>query len=183
MEERMVSELIKGRRLRPLRFTSLSSVPEKMRMLAIEEGEMLLEEPMDELPLSLYRAFSRTGSRAVYETPYFRKRRRLSHLVIAELLEGNGRFMDRIEDEIWSLLGEPSWVLPAHNTYVRDTPQLPVPAPISSVPVWIPAPASPPTAASTKPSKPVKTAPKPTTPGKKPRPNGTPTPNPTGEKK
>ena len=123
----MVSELIKGRRLETLRFTSLSSVPEKMRTLAIEEGKMLLSEPMDELPLSLYRAFSRTGSRAVYETPYFRKRRRLSHLVIAELLEGDGRFMDRIEDEVWSILGEPGWVMPAHNTYVRDTIQLTVP--------------------------------------------------------
>lgn len=123
----MVSELIKGQRLETLRFASLSSVPGKMRTLAIEEGEMLLAEPMDELPLSLYRAFARTGSRAVYETPYFRKRRRLSHLVIAELLEGNGRFMDRIEDEIWSLISEPSWAIPAHNVYIRDTQQLPVP--------------------------------------------------------
>ena len=70
----MVSELIKGQRLETLRFASLSSVPGNMRTLAIEEGEMLLAEPLDELPLSLYRAFSRTGSRAVYETPYFRKR-------------------------------------------------------------------------------------------------------------
>ena len=123
----MISEIIEGRKLSTLSFDLLSSVPDDMKRMAVEEGEKLLSEPMDELPLSLYKAFCRTGSRDVYETPYFRKRKRLSHLVLAEALERKGRFLDRIEDEIWSLLGEPSWVLPAHNTYVRDTPQLPVP--------------------------------------------------------
>ena len=123
----MISEIIEGRKFSTLSFDLLFSVPDDMKRMAVEEGEKLLSEPLDELPLSLYKAFRRTGSRAVYETPYFRKRKRLSHLVIAEALERKGRFLDRIEDEIWSLLGEPSWVLPAHNTYVRDTPQLPVP--------------------------------------------------------
>lgn len=123
----MIAEIMRGSKLGTISFPLLQSVPDEMARMAVEEGERLLEERMDDLPLSLYKAFRRTGSREVYETPFFRKRRRLSHLVIAEALERRGRFLDRIEDEIWSILGEPAWVIPAHNTYVRDTPQLLVP--------------------------------------------------------
>ena len=127
MRADMIKELIEGHDLKTLSFPLLRNVPEEMRKMAVREGESLLSQPMDELPLSLYRTFRRTGSRTDYEKPYFRKRKRLSLLVIAEALEGKGRFMDRIEDELWSLLSEPAWVVPAHNTYVRDTPQLEVP--------------------------------------------------------
>ncbi len=123
----MIAEALKGKELKSLSFPLLSSVPDNLRRMAAKEGEKLLCEPLDYLPLTLYKSFLRTGSREVYETPYFRKRRRLSHLVIAEALDCKGRFLDRIEDEIWSILGEPGWVIPAHNSYIRDTPQLPLP--------------------------------------------------------
>ena len=113
--------------LKRLHFDKIADVPETLKNDLIETAERMLSDPMDYLPLSLYKDFSRTGNRENYETPYFRKRIRLSTLVIAELIEDKSRFMDRIEDEIWSLLGEPGWVLPPHNTYVRDTPTLPVP--------------------------------------------------------
>ena len=122
-----IAELIKGKSLRTLSFPLLSSVPGEIGRIAVKEGEHLLSEPMDHLTLSLYKSFTHIGSRTAYETPYFRKRKRLSSLVLAEAIERKGRFMDRIEDEIWSLFSEPGWAIPAHNSYVRDTPQLPVP--------------------------------------------------------
>lgn len=117
-----------GMLLKQLSFEDLSPyVPKELREYIIREADGMLEQGLDDLPLSLYKDFLRTGNRVNYETPFFRKRIRLSTLVIAELLEGNGRFMDRIEDEIWSLLGEPGWVLPPHNRYDENGEQLPVP--------------------------------------------------------
>ncbi len=114
-------------KLKRLEFETLGDIPTALEKKLFSDAEAMLEEPLDTLPLSLYKDFLRTGNRVNYETPYFRKRQRLSTFVIAELIEDKGRFMDRIEDEVWSILGEPGWVMPAHNTYVRDTIQLPVP--------------------------------------------------------
>ena len=113
--------------LKRLSFDRISGVPAVMLSDLLKTAEAMQGEPMDELPLSLYKDFLRTGCRTGYETPYFRKRTRLSTLVIAELAEGKGRFLERIEDEIWSILGEPGWAIPPHNLYVRDTRPLPVP--------------------------------------------------------
>lgn len=102
------------------------SVPQRIADAAIRTAE---EEKGDFpfLPLSLYKDFLATGERKNYETPFFKKRKMLSDLVIAECIEDKGRFMARIEDGIWSLLSEPGWAIPAHNSYIRDTPQLTMP--------------------------------------------------------
>ncbi len=123
----MLSELLEGKEIGGISFKSLEAIPDAIRKRAIEIGETYLKEEMDHLTLSLYKSFLRTESRETYQIPYFRKRKRLSHLVIAECVEKKGRFLDRIEDELWSLFSEPGWVIPAHNSYIRNTPQLPLP--------------------------------------------------------
>ena len=102
---------------------AIRHIPEKVREDIIARAVKEAEEGFPYLPLSLYRDFSRTGSREGYQKPYFQKRRLLSDLVIAEALEGQGRFMPLIEDGIWSILSEPVWTIPAHNTYIRDAEQ------------------------------------------------------------
>lgn len=52
---------------------------------------------------------------------------RLCALVSAECVEHKGRFLDEIADTVWAICEESAWQLPAHNSYVRDTPQLPLP--------------------------------------------------------
>ena len=42
-------------------------------------------------------------------------------------MEHKGRFLDEIADTVWAICEESAWQLPAHNSYVRDTPQLPLP--------------------------------------------------------
>ena len=42
-------------------------------------------------------------------------------------MENKGRFLDDIINGIFSICEESAWQLPAHNTYIRDTPQLPLP--------------------------------------------------------
>ena len=71
--------------------------------------------------------FTRTGNRIRYEEKFFSKRLALNALVLAECVENKGRFLDDIINGIFSICEESAWQLPAHNTYIRDTPQLPLP--------------------------------------------------------
>ena len=102
---------------------AIQHIPGKVRKDIIATAEKEAEGGFPYLPLSLYRDFSITGSRDGYQKPYFQKRKLLSDLVIAEAIEGKGRFIPLIEDGIWSLLSEPVWTIPAHNTYIRDAEQ------------------------------------------------------------
>ncbi len=58
-------------------------------------------------------------------TRLFARRAPLCALVMAEGVE-TGRFPD-IADTVWAICEESAWQLPAHNSYIRDTPQLPLP--------------------------------------------------------
>ncbi len=102
---------------------------ESVRAMLVEAGVARLGYRYPCLPASLYLDFSRTGNRVRYEEPYFDRRRALNDLVLAECVEAKGRFLDGIVDGIDALLSEAGWQLPAHNSYVRDTPQLPLPDP------------------------------------------------------
>lgn len=79
------------------------------------------------LPLHLWLDFTRTGNRARYEHAYFTRRRLLCRLVMAECMGDTGDYLAPIADLVWALCEESAWQLPAHNSYIRDTPQLPLP--------------------------------------------------------
>lgn len=79
------------------------------------------------LPLSLWLAFTQTGDRSRYEAAYFARRRTLCALVMAECVSDAGLFLPAIADYCWAICEESAWQLPAHNSYIRDTPQLPLP--------------------------------------------------------
>lgn len=102
-------------------------IPQFWRERAVLRGEKLLGGKWEFLPISSWLQFTRTGKRAPYEAVYFARRRQLADLVMAECCEGQGRFMNDILDGIYALLGETAWWLPAHNSYLRDTPQLALP--------------------------------------------------------
>ena len=71
--------------------------------------------------------FSKTGNRVRFESKSFSKRLALSALVLAECAENDGRFTQDIINGIFSICEESAWQLPAHNSYIRDTVQLPLP--------------------------------------------------------
>ena len=79
------------------------------------------------LPLSLWLEFTTHGNRAHYEHAYFGRRRTLCRLVMAECMGDTGEYLPQIADLVWALCEESAWQLPAHNSYIRDTPQLPLP--------------------------------------------------------
>ncbi|MCR4740884.1 MAG: heparinase II/III-family protein [Lachnospiraceae bacterium] len=81
------------------------------------------------LPATLFMSFKRIGNRTDYEDVYFEKRRALNDLILGWLcLYGKAApYTDRIIDGIFSICEESTWCLPAHNTYIRDTPQFILP--------------------------------------------------------
>lgn len=100
---------------------------EQWRKETISLGETFLGAAYPFLSATDYMDFSRTGNRGRFEEKYFKKRRTLSALVLAECVEDEGRFLDDIINGIFSICEESAWQLPPHNTYVRDMPQLPLP--------------------------------------------------------
>jgi hypothetical protein len=89
----------------------------------IEAGEEAQKAPWTQLLISDFTEFSKSGDRLAFEDKYFPRRRKLAALIMAECAENRGRFTDDILDGLYLILEESSWCLPAHNSYVRDTPQ------------------------------------------------------------
>lgn len=79
------------------------------------------------LPLSLWLEFTENGNRSHYEHAYFLRRRHLCRLVMTECIDYHGELLPLIADYVWAICEESAWQLPAHNSYIRDTPQLPLP--------------------------------------------------------
>ena len=107
--------------------TAWQGLPLRAKQRFLQAGEAALQTPIAPLPLSLWLDFTHTGRRTPWETAYFSRRARLCALVSAECVEHKGRFLDEIADTVWAICEESAWQLPAHNSYVRDTPQLPLP--------------------------------------------------------
>jgi hypothetical protein len=86
----------------------------EIRALLVRNGEKALAEPLPQLPATLYLRYAREGNRGDFEGPYFNRRRRLHDLVLAECVEEKGRFRDALADNLWSILEESTWCVPAH---------------------------------------------------------------------
>jgi hypothetical protein len=63
---------------------------------------------------TLYRQFEHTGVRDHYQAVYFAKRSKLTRAVL-EMIMGDDSYRDAIQDLLWSICEETSWVLPAHE--------------------------------------------------------------------
>jgi hypothetical protein len=75
----------------------------------------LQEKAIPETTYTLYREFARNGERNGYQTPYYAKRTRLTKEVLRWWLTGKTDRLDRINDLIWSICEETTWVVPAHE--------------------------------------------------------------------
>jgi len=90
------------------------SVPQQMRQSYIRYGERYLGRPWQSLPATVFAEFKTNGNRVNFEALTFQKRRQLAALVMAEIVEGQGRFMPDIINGLWSTLEESWWGIPAH---------------------------------------------------------------------
>ncbi|MDR0354058.1 MAG: hypothetical protein LBI02_12190, partial [Opitutaceae bacterium] len=66
------------------------------------------------LPATLSLELVRTGNRTHYERVSFQRRATLAALLVAELAEDKGRFMDQIINGIWTICEESWWGVSAH---------------------------------------------------------------------
>jgi len=80
----------------------------------INKGEAALNYEWKVVKATDYLEFDRSGSRRIMEIPMGENVTALSDLVLAELAEGKGRFMDQIANGVWQSCEMTSWVLSAH---------------------------------------------------------------------
>ena len=90
------------------------SIPTEMRQSYIEYGEPYLGKGWTVLPWTVFAENKINGNRVNYENICFEKRRQLAALVMAEIMEGKGRFLNDIIDGMGSFCEETWWGIPAH---------------------------------------------------------------------
>jgi hypothetical protein len=90
------------------------SLPRSVSKSILEEGESAQDTPWPHLPASLYLEYLVNGNRSNFESSYFLRREILISLVLAECMDGRGRFIGVVADAVWSICEESTWCLPAH---------------------------------------------------------------------
>jgi len=98
------------------------SLPATMRESYITFGEQYAGKAWNTLPATFFSEFKKSGNRVHYEQLMFEKRRQLAALVMAELAEGQKRFLPDIINGLYSTLEETWWGLPAH--YKTELPRI-----------------------------------------------------------
>ena len=81
----------------------------------IRSGERYLDYEWQIVKATDYLEYERTGVRVTMETPLKENRVALNALMLAELSQGQGRFIDQIINGAWQFCQMPSWVLSAHQ--------------------------------------------------------------------
>ncbi len=90
------------------------SIPGAVRNHLLEAGDSRLNFAWPLLPATLFLDYSRTGARTPYQIPYYERRYALADLVLAECVQGQGRYLDDIVNGIWVICEETYWGVPAH---------------------------------------------------------------------
>jgi len=85
------------------------NIPEQLRLRLIAGGEKQLGENWPSIQATSFLEFYRTGNKANYLNKNHERRNRLSALVLAECIEGKGRFIDDIVNGIWIICEETFW--------------------------------------------------------------------------
>ncbi len=90
------------------------AVPADIRAAVVERAEADQNAGWKALLATKFLEFKRNGNRSHFEADSFGRRAMLQHLVLAECLEGKGRFVDEIVNGIWLVCEETFWGAPAH---------------------------------------------------------------------
>ena len=95
-------------------------IPLAMRQNYISRGKEKMGKSWEQLPSTLFSEYRKNGNRSNYENECFELRRRFAFLVMAEIMENEGRFCKDITAGLHYFFQEPWWGVPAH--YPTDTP-------------------------------------------------------------
>ena len=95
------------------------------RKRVIQRGESKLNYQWQLVKATDYLEYERSGNRKVMENGHTANQNALSDLVLAELAEGEGRFLDQIINAVFLQCERTSWVLSAHLPAQRSKRTLP----------------------------------------------------------
>lgn len=90
-------------------------ISDEIKKQIFEQADEILTREIPSLYATEYMMFRRDGNRSVYEKKFFERRENMFTLALAEYLDKNGKYTDKLCDYLWLILEETTWVLPAHN--------------------------------------------------------------------
>ena len=103
---------------------SWAAVPDDLRAPIIRQAEADQKDGWNAVLATNFLEFKRNGNRSRYEARSFGRHSQLERLVLAECLEGKGRFVDDIVNGVWLICEETFWGAPAHLYMQKDGPGL-----------------------------------------------------------
>lgn len=86
----------------------------------VARAESFLDYEWPYIPATKSLLIERTGDRDEYQTMSFKKREVLGTLLLAEIHENKGRFLDPIINGVWSICEESFWGVPAHLPKTKE---------------------------------------------------------------
>jgi hypothetical protein len=101
------------------------AVPDDLRAAFIARAEQDQKTGWKEYPATIFLEFKRTGNQSDWQTDNWGRRAQMQRLLLAEMFEGKGRFLDDIANGIWLICEETSWSDNAHMYMQRAGVGLP----------------------------------------------------------
>lgn len=99
--------------------TQIRESPITPRMLEVMRDIVPDVRSIPMLTYTMYREFERTGERPGFQNPYFHRRAMLTRALV-EYVIGDETMLDPIQDLLWAICEETSWVVPAHEEQGPD---------------------------------------------------------------
>ncbi len=107
--------------------TAYNTIPNDIKELIQASASTYKDFTPPQILASHYLQYTKIGDRVNFESLYFTRRKALAALVLAECVEYENTYLEKIIDLVVLICEESGWQLPAHNNYVRNTPSLPFP--------------------------------------------------------
>jgi len=90
------------------------AVPQEIRAAFIQAARQHVGTTWERIPATVTLQFIRNGNRSNYDAINTRQREKLATLVLAEVFENGGRFLDDIANGIWAISEQTFWGSTAH---------------------------------------------------------------------
>lgn len=99
---------------------SWSQADKSMMQAFLKTANEYMDYEWPYIPATKSLLIDRTGDRNEYQAVSFEKRRVLGTMILAEVYENKGRFIDPIINGIWSICEESFWGVPAHLPKTKE---------------------------------------------------------------
>jgi hypothetical protein len=100
--------------------TGWAKADEAMMKAYVKQAESYLGYAWPSIPATKSLLIERTGDRNEYQSVSFEKRAVLGTMLLAEIYENKGRFIDPIINGVWSICEESFWGVPAHLPQTKE---------------------------------------------------------------